>query len=44
MKKFGESLTLFGTGGSKMPLLSPSFYFLNIFKTKKGMTLPFYDF
>ena len=43
MKKFGESLTLFGTGGSKMPP-SPSFYFLNIFKTKKGMTLPFHDF
>ena len=29
-------------GGAKMP--PPSFSFLNIFKMKKGMTLPFYDF
>ena len=31
-----------GRRGAKMP--SPSFSFLNIFKTKKSMTLPFYDF
>ena len=35
-------LTLFGTGGKNAP--PPSFSFLNIFKIKRGMTLPFYDF
>ena len=36
-------LTLSGGGGCKNAP-SPLFFFLNMFKTKKCMTLPFYDF